>query len=329
MLTCYGAAIKGPVAIDTASPEIAADIDWIDAFDPSQEEIAYLANVMATRIPSHDDLVEIESSSRLSSSDGALIMSLPATVRDGDGYPVMTPVGFVVTPSRVATLRFVRLPSFENLAKEICGKGEVSPGGMGATITILEMIVDHVADLLERVGGELDDMSRSIFRNDALAARSHGPRRSHDALHDLLQKIGRNADLVSKVSESLLGLSRIPPFAAAKGEAMTTPELGKRLEMIGTDVKSLHEFQDHLANKTQFLLDTVLGLANIEQNNVFRVLTVVSVIGIPPTFVASLYGMNFKSMPELDWPHGYAYGLTMIALSALIPAVWFKLKGWW
>ena len=329
MLTFYGAATKGAISVDRASSELPANVDWIDAFDPSPDEMAYLTAALGTRIPTRDDLVEIESSSRLSTSDGLLVMSLPATVRDAEGYPSMTPLGFVVAPERVATLRFARLPSFENLAKEVCAKGEVSPGGMGATVTILEMIVDHVADLLERIGGELDETSRSIFRAHGFGGKSHRPRQAGDLLHDLLREIGRNADLVSKVSESLLGLSRIPAFIAAKGGDMVTQDLKVRLEMIGTDVKSLHEYQEHLANKTQFLLDTLLGLANIDQNNVFRVLTVVSVIGIPPTFVASMYGMNFKHMPELDWVYGYPYGLTLIALSALVPAVWFKLKGWW
>ncbi len=77
----------------------------------------------------------------------------------------------------------------------------------------------------------------------------------------------------------------------------------------------------------QFLLDATLGLINMEQNNTFRVLTVVSVIGIPPTLMASVYGMNFKHMPELDWTFGYPFGLAVIGLSALIPAVYFKLKG--
>ena len=329
MLTFYGADTKGPITVAPGSKQMPASVHWIDAFDPTPDETRTLAEALGVRIPTHDDLIEIESSSRLSVDNGVILMSLPATVRDADGYPSVTPVGFVVTPDRVATLRFARLPSFENLTKEICSKGDVSAGGMGATITILEIIVDHVADLLERIGGELDSVSRSIFLSASLSGTTRTPRRSGDVLHTLLRDIGRHADLVSKVSESLLGLSRIPPFLAAKGAAMTTPELKTRLDIVAGDVKSLHEFQEHLAGKTQFLLDSLLGLANIQQNNVFRVLTVVSVIGIPPTFVASLYGMNFKSMPELDWTHGYAYGLTMITLSALIPAVWFKVKGWW
>ena len=329
MLTFYGANTRGPLAISPGTTQLPDAVHWIDAFDPTPDEVRTLSEALGTRIPTKDDLVEIESSSRLSVNDGVMLMSLPATVRDADGYPSTTPVGFVVTPARVATLRFARLPSFENLAAEICAKGEVSAGGMGATITILEIIVDHVADMLERVGGDLDKVSRSIFSNAHLNGQTHKPHRSGVVLHVLLKTIGRHADLVSKVSETLLGLARIPAFLTAKGADLVTPEFRSRLDMVGGDVKSLHEFQEHLAGKTQFLLDSLLGLANIEQNNVFRVLTVVSVIGIPPTFVASMYGMNFKSMPELDWPHGYAYGLTVIALSALIPAAWFKLKGWW
>ena len=148
MLTYYGADTKGPIAITPGSKELPPSVHWIDAFDPTPEETRTLSETLGTRIPTHDDLIEIESSSRLAVNDGVILVSLPATVRDTDGYPSMTPVGFVVTPERVATLRFARLPSFENLAKEICAKGEVSPGGMGATITILEIIIDHVADLL-------------------------------------------------------------------------------------------------------------------------------------------------------------------------------------
>ena len=329
MLTFYGAPTKGPIDVDRGTDRLPDAVAWIDAFDPSDDERAFLAAALGTSIPTRDMLIEIETSSRLSMTDGALLISLPATMRDDDGYPAMTPVGFVVTAAHVATLRFARLPSFENLAREVCGKGDVSPGGMGATITILEMIVDHIADLLERIGGELDTVSRDIFLSRTLIGTKHRPRRSSDALHELLRNIGRHADLVSKVSESLLGLSRVPPFITTKAAEMLTPELKTRIETIAQDAKSLHEFQEHLAGKTQFLLDALLGLANIEQNNVFRVLTVVSVIGIPPTFVASMYGMNFKNMPELEWHYGYPYGLALIALSALIPAVWFKVRGWW
>lgn len=329
MLTFYGSKTRGPVPVDSGSTKLPANVSWIDAFEPTGEERSRLAKVLGTRIPTLENLVEIESSSRLSVEDGTLMMSLPATVKDDTGYPKSTPVGFVVTPDCVATIRFDRLPSFEALSHQICERGDFPAGGVEAVTTLLEMMVDHIADHLERIGGELDDMSHQIFSSKLINPRASLPRRMNRLLAGMLKSIGRHGDIVSRVSQTLLGLSRMPPFIVAKAHPKLSPELKGRLDTMSADLHSLHEFQEHLANKTQFLLDSLLGLANIEQNNVFRVLTVVSVIGIPPTFVASMYGMNFKNMPELEWHYGYAWGLFLIALSAIVPAAWFKFKGWW
>ncbi len=329
MLSFYGSAIRGLIDAGADLAELPEHVDWIDAFEPTASEMAFLRKVMGTRMPTLDDLLKIESSSRLAAEDGALIMTLPATTKDDAGYPRATTVGFVVTPARVVTIRFARLPSFEDLAKQICDKGELLQGGYGATVTILEIMIDHVADILERIGADLDDMSRTVFRTGLLEGRRRRPQNANAGLGRMLKTIGRDGDLVSKANQSMLGLTRIVQYMTSKGGEAITPELKNRLETVNQDAKSLHEFQDHLAGKSQFLLDTVLGLTNIEQNNVFRVLTVVSVIGIPPTFIASMYGMNFKMIPEYDWTYGYAYALTLIFLSAFIPAVWFKVRGWW
>ncbi|HLH50487.1 MAG TPA: CorA family divalent cation transporter, partial [Roseiarcus sp.] len=98
---------------------------------------------------------------------------------------------------------------------------------------------------------------------------------------------------------------------------------------IARDVASLSDYERHLSDKIQFLLDASLGMINVDQNDIFKILTLVSVVGIPPTLIASMYGMNFKDMPELSWTYGYPYGLAVIVLSALIPLAWFKWRGWW
>ena len=105
-------------------------------------------------------------------------------------------------------------------------------------------------------------------------------------------------------------------------------ELKPRLETLRQDVASLNDYDAHLLNKVQLLLDATLGLINIDQNNIIKVLTIVSVVGVPPTLVASMYGMNFEHMPELHWAWGYPYGLALIALSAILPLLWFKWRGW-
>jgi magnesium transporter len=101
------------------------------------------------------------------------------------------------------------------------------------------------------------------------------------------------------------------------------------LQTANRDVVSLTDFVTHLSDKVQFLLDAVLGFINSEQNEIFKVLTIASVVGIPPTLIASMYGMNFKNMPELSWAWGYEYGLALIVVSIVLPILWFKSRGWW
>jgi magnesium transporter len=119
------------------------------------------------------------------------------------------------------------------------------------------------------------------------------------------------------------------PYIAANAAPYLEADIRAKLKSLQRDIASLNDYETHLTDKIQFLLDATLGLTNIDQNNIFRILTVVSVIGIPPTFVASMYGMNFKNIPEYDWSFGYQYGLFLIALSAIVPIIWFKWRGWW
>ena len=153
------------------------------------------------------------------------------------------------------------------------------------------------------------------------------PRRRDLALRRILRGISNRGKVLGKIRASLLGLERIVPFVSAACDGLGLPEDG-RFETIRRDIESLDEFETRLAENVQFLLDAALGLINIEQNNVFRVLTVVSVVGVPPTLIASMYGMNFKHMPELDWAYGYPYALGLILFSAIVPIVVFRIKGW-
>jgi magnesium transporter len=140
--------------------------------------------------------------------------------------------------------------------------------------------------------------------------------------------VGRAGDAIGNLRDTLLGMGRIVAYVLQIAEGWTPAELKVRLLTIKQDIASLNDYDQQLTTKTSFLLDATLGYINIEQNNGVKVLTVVSVVGIPPTLIASMYGMNFKHMPELDWVYGYQYGLTLIALSIIVPLVWFKIKGW-
>ncbi len=191
---------------------------------------------------------------------------------------------------------------------------------------MLEALVDRGADVLERLGAELDKVSRTLFRGDP-SNREHAVR-SNAALRRLLSQVGTTGDRLSLVRDVLLGLSRIAPFVISLGHKWIVPEFEARLGAVSKDIASLNDYEGHVSNKVQLLLDAILGFITIEQNDLFKILTIVSVVGIPPTVVAGIYGMNFKFIPELSWHWGYPFGLGMIVLSALIPFLWFKWRGW-
>jgi magnesium transporter len=193
----------------------------------------------------------------------------------------------------------------------------------------MDAIADRLADILENIAGELDTLSHRLFRSPATepAARRPPARESAD-LRIILRRVGHSGDLASKIRDSLLGIGRIVPYVSSHAADWLPPETKARLETVRQDVLSLSDYDAHIVNKVQLLLDATLGLINVEQNNIIKVLTIVSVVGIPPTLVASMYGMNFKNMPELDWSWGYPYGLALIALSAILPVAWFKWRGW-
>jgi magnesium transporter len=195
--------------------------------------------------------------------------------------------------------------------------------------SLIEGMVDYGADMLEQIGVALNGLSRGIFHDYRKQKSAHSVRRKNRELNEALLAIGSNGDHLSQIRESLLGLQRIVPFAAEKAQAWMKPEIQTRLKTVNRDLLSLADFEVHLSNKIQFLLDATLGFINTEQNDIFKVLTIVSVVGIPPTFVASMYGMNFHNMPEYSWTYGYEFGLLVIVVSTLVPIVWFKWRGWW
>jgi magnesium transporter len=157
---------------------------------------------------------------------------------------------------------------------------------------------------------------------------SQKPAREAASLRETLRKIGYNGDLTSKIRDSLLGVGRIVSYVEGMGSEWIPFEGKAHLDTQHRDIASLSDYDLHLMNKVQLLLDATIGLISIEQNSTIKVLTVVSVVGVPPTLVASLYGMNFHYMPELSWTFGYPFGLALIALSAIVPLAWFKLRGW-
>jgi magnesium transporter len=330
MLTLYHSrAGRGERVAELAGASLPANVAWIDLVRPDADEVAFVKRTTGLDVPSAEDLSEIESSSRLRNQDGAIYLSAPLVYRGDSDLPMSTPIGFVLTPARLITVRFEELPSFTNfIGKDLAD--ETDPLSSAAVFAgLMDAIADRLADVLENIATELDALSHRLFRSPATQTIGRRPpaRESAD-LRIILRRIGHSGDLASKIRDGLLGIGRIVPYVATHAADWLPPDIKSRLDTVRLDVTSLNDYDMHIVTKVQLLLDATLGLINIEQNNIIKVLTIVSVVGIPPTLVASMYGMNFKNMPELDWAWGYPYGLTVIVLSAILPLVWFKVRGW-
>jgi magnesium transporter len=314
---------------DLAAASLSPEIIWLDLLNPTPEEVAFVTRTTRLDMPSFADLSEIEASSRLRAEGDTIFLSAPLLYRTGEGAQTkVTPVGFVINRERLVTIRFQPLPSFTAFIKAITQGEDPHTTGVFAFAGLTEAIVDRLADVLEGIAADLDALSQRLFHIGPLGTRAHRPAREEASLRGALQRVGANGDHASQIRDSLLGIARIVPFVAIHGADWIHPDVATRLETLRHDVASLSDYDMHLVTKVQLLLDATLGLINIEQNNIIKVLTVVSVVGVPPTLVASMYGMNFKFMPELDWSFGYPYALVLIGLSAALPLLWFKLRGW-
>ncbi len=308
-----------------ASIHLATEAVWLDLLNPTDTERAAAERLTGLRVPSREDVAEIESSSRVYTEGGVLYLSTPYSYLGSDDRSHITPVGFVLSAKHLLTLRYEALPSFDTYATQFSNAGQQR--SLDAFVGLAEAIIDRVADVLERVAAQLDKLSKQTFQDEDGTGK-HSIRRADKKLRIILTQVGRCGDSLGNLRDTLLGMGRIAAYAVQACDDTAKPEIKTRLATLRQDVQSLNDYDQQLNTKVSFLLDAVLGFINIEQNNGVKVLTVVSVVGIPPTFVVGLYGMNFKNMPEYDWAHGYAYGWGMILLSVLVPIIWFRVKGW-
>ncbi|HEY2619078.1 MAG TPA: magnesium transporter CorA family protein [Acetobacteraceae bacterium] len=296
---------------------------WVDLFSPTPEETARLEAETGLSIASRDQLAEIESSSRLSERDGVLYLSVPVVSIDADGLAVSSQVGVVLSERRLVTIRFTEMPGFASQVSNLTNLPEQSPAAV--FVGLLEGLVDRTADQLERVRDEMDATANRIFVRHSGA---RGPSQDNRELREALQKISLTGDYVSRVHDTLLVLGRIVGYVSAVGPDWFPAALRKRVKTLRQDVASLRDFDAHLSEKVHFQLDAILGFVNIAQNHIIKVLAVVGTVGVPPTLIASIYGMNFEAMPELRAAWGYPIAMCAIAASALIPLLWFKRRGW-
>src|SRR6185295_8873975 len=273
---------------------------WFDLISPTKEEEQKLESALHIAVPTREEMAEIEPSSRLYIENNVRYMTGTLIFNADTDRPKTTVVSFILAAGKLITVRYEEPQPFTRTTSKL-GRG--CPAGItgeGVLIEILDAIIDRSADVLERVGTEIDVISRRIFERGG--ARDD-PNQSYQAI---LRGIGRKGDLTSKVRESLVSIGRLVLFFANDADNIKLPKDQRaQIKSMARDATSLNDHSSFLINKIQFLLDATLGMVSLEQNNVIKIFSVMAVVLLPPTLVASIYGMNFKHMPELEWIYGY------------------------
>ena len=294
---------------------------WADLFEPTVEEEKAVESLLTVDVPTRDEMKEIETSNRLYEEGNAVYMTATVGSKLDSEMPESSAITFILANDRLITNRYADPTPVKRFMQYV----ERSPAACTSSATLLagllESFVERIADLLERVQGELDTVSHTIF------GRGHGQPSSAD-LQAMIRKIGANGDLVSKARESLVSFQRLLMYVQQATTVALSQDQRGRYKSTLRDVQSLSDHAGFLANKIQFLLDAVLGLINLEQNNIIKIFSVAAVMFLPPTLVASVYGMNFHRMPELDKAWGYPLALVLMVVSAVVPYLYFRRRGW-
>jgi magnesium transporter len=316
---------SGPVGVSEFESVLTDRVVWIDLLRGTPEEVAAIQKAFGIELPTREEMREIESTSRLYYEDGARFMTTTMLYSTETETPDVTEVTFVLVRRFMLTIRDVEPNSFRQTANQFSKKSFVTRDQV--FIALIENIIDRQADLLERLSKDTEELSQRIFN------RGSGRVKENEAdLRDAIFRLGRSGNLIARERDCIVSLSRLVQYAGHEDfdgadEERILP-IYPRLKPISRDLQSLSEFATFLSSKVSFMLDATLGLINIEQNSIVKIFTVAAVIFLPPTLVASIYGMNFKFMPELDLKWGYPYAVALMIVSVVLPYWFCRRKGW-
>jgi magnesium transporter len=306
-----------PVTSDAEVPESGV---WFDLVNPNLQEDKIVERQVGAAVPTREEMQEIEVTSRLYVENGARYMTATLMCQSDTDTPKTTAVTFILAGHRLITVRYDEPRPFMIVGNKLGRVCSPAVNGESVLMDLLDAVIDRAADILERIGAEVDQVSHDIFEQEAGHAKSH---------QEILKIIGRKGDLTSKVRESLVSIGRLLLYLANEADSMRwAKETRSQLRGMQRDVQSLSDHATYLANKITFVLDAMLGVVFIEQNNIIKIFSIAAVVLMPPTLVASIYGMNFKHMPELDWTLGYPIAIGLMLIAAALPYFIFKWKKW-
>lgn len=297
-------------------------IVWIDLENPSHAEEMKISTLLNIQIPSQQNIDNIEVSKRLYIKNGVIYMTVVLVTNYDTAEPENCACTFILTTKKLITIRYSNIYPFQVFSDYIARLAFNRTNNIDLYIGLLESIIEHLADILESIGISIDVLRRQIFLSSC--NKEEGKKVDYKLL---LRQIGNSGDLISKTIESLVTLSRMVTFFTNSQANLENLDTSK-FTTISKDIKALNNHATFLSTKVNFLLDATLGMINIDQNNIIKIFSVAAVIFLPPTLVASIYGMNFNFMPELQWHYGYLFSILIMLLSAWLPYMYFKKRKW-
>lgn len=321
MIIAYCPSVNGLERIElepgTALPTTSV---WIDLVAPSHEEQKAAEKLMGAQIPTRDEIASIETSERLYLEPGAVVMTAQLPIATKMIDPALSSVTFVANAKRLVTVRYGEPRSITLLSKKIQMDATIAHMGPAVLFALLDIIVDRCADEMESASARYDELAAEVF-GEGLNTRKTA---SYQVAIKRLGQIGLH---VSKMHDVCTSLARMLLYmnTHARRLGLTDDQIAD-CKMFSQDIHSIKEHGDALDNKLTFLLDATVGLVTLEQNQISKIFTVLGLIFLPPTLIASVYGMNFENMPELKWQQGFEFSLGLMLVSVVLTFLFFRWK---
>lgn len=295
---------------------------YLDLLNPSRAEELEAESWLEYQLPTREEMQEIEESSRLYTDKGSLYMTAWIPVGLDTPDPDTTAISFVVAPDCLTTVRYADPQSFRVIVDQVRRQCKTPLTSDAVFLLLCELIIARIADALQVVESDLKKVCRDVFKLDPHRANATVEK----DLAEVVKLLGRRSAFVANLRESLVSMNRMLQFFLNNTATWMRGDLAPQFRSVMRDVKSLDDYTNQQTQEMAFLLDSTLGLINIQQNQIIKIFTIASVLFMPPTLIASIYGMNFEHMPELKVTWAYPLALVALVISAVLPIVYFKKK---
>ncbi|MFC7377839.1 magnesium transporter CorA family protein [Brevundimonas sp. GCM10030266] len=315
MYRSTGAACEDAV-IEAGKLSLHPDVLWIDMLNPTRDEDAAVEAALGVSVPTREEMKELEASSRVYRENGATYLTADIITRGDEEIPGIEPVTFVLTAGPLITIRYAEPKPFALLLEKLEREPGLCGSGADLFLNLMEVVVDRASDILSKTVVRVEGIANHVFSGGKTVG-----------FEKLITKLGRAQIANARIEQSLAGLTRVFAFVTAD-ERIDSGDARAHLRSLSRDVESLSAHNQSVAASINFQLSAALGLINIEQSSIIKIFSVAAVAFLPPTLIASIYGMNFDHMPELHWMAGYPLAVVAMVISAILPLLWFKRKGW-